>query len=99
MIVVRRTYVPRPGQGGKLLSLLREAGAAMRAAGFDAPTLYRGWHGNHGTIYTEQKWESVIDYEESRGVVRKTPTITTVFDQIYPVLSQTHHTEILELVE
>ena len=98
MIVVRRTYVPKAGQGGQMLALLKEASAAMGAAGFDTPRLSRGWHGDHGVIYTEQRWKSIADYEASREKVRKTSTITSVFDRIYPTLEKTHHTEILEEV-
>jgi hypothetical protein len=99
MIVVRRTYVPRAGEGGKMLALIKEAGQAMKAAGFEKPRVLRGWHGDHGVIYTEQKWASIQAYEDSREKVRKTPGITTVFEKIYPTLAQTHHTEILEELE
>ena len=47
MIAVRRTYLPKAGTGGKLAALVNEAGAAMEAAGFRKPTVYRGWHGAH----------------------------------------------------
>lgn len=96
MIVVRRTYLPKAGHGGQLLALLKEASAAMGAAGFDPPRLLRGWHGDHGVIYSEQRWTSIADYEASRERVRKTPAITSVFGKIYPALEKTHHTEILE---
>ena len=99
MIIVRRTYVPRPGSGGKLLALVREAGAAMDGAGFSRPRVLRGWHGAHGTIYTEQPWDSITDYEASRDAVRRTKAITSVFEQIYPLLAETHDTQVLELVE
>jgi len=98
MIIVRRTYVPKAGHGGQMLALLKQASAAMGAAGFDAPRLLRGWHGDHGVIYSEQRWESVLAYESSREKVRKTPAITSVFEKIYPTLEKTHHTEILEEV-
>ena len=71
----------------------------MAGAGFERPELQRAWHGAHGTLYTEQRWESITAYEASRGVVRQTPAITGVFDQIYPLLASTHNTEILEAVE
>ncbi len=99
MIVVRRTYVPKAGEGGKMLALIKDAGQAMGAAGFDRPRVLRGWHGDHGVIYTEQRWKSIADYESSRDKVRKTPGITSVFDRIYPTLARTHSTEILEEVE
>jgi len=90
--------VPKPGLGGQMLALLKEASAAMGAAGFEAPKLLRGWHGDHGVIYTEQRWKSIAEYESSREKVRRTPSITTVFEKIYPTLERTHHTEILEEV-
>jgi hypothetical protein len=98
MIIVRRTYVPKAGEGGKMLALLKEAGAAMKAAGFDQPRVLKGWQGDHGVIYTEQRWKNIGDYEASRDAVRKTQAITAVFDRIYPTLAQTHHTEVLEEV-
>ena len=98
MIIVRRTYIPRPGSGGKLLALVREAADEMEKAGFPRPQVSRGWHGGHGTVFTDQQWESVIAYEQSRDAVRRTSTITSVFDGIYPLLAQTHDTQILEIV-
>ncbi len=99
MIAVRRTYLPKPGTGGKLAALVNEAGAAMEAAGFERPTIYKGWHGSHGLLQTEQIWNSIADYQASRGAVRNTPGITSIFDKIYPLLAQTHTTEIFEIVE
>lgn len=96
MIVVRRTYVPKAGLGGQMLTLLKEASAAVGAAGYDAPKLLRGWHGDHGVIYSEQRWKSIADYESSRERVRRTPAITSVFEKIYPTLERTHNTEVLE---
>ena len=96
MIIVRRTYVPRPGQGGKLLGLVKQASDAMADAGFDRPRVFRAWHGAHGTIHTEQQWDSIAAYESSRSAVRGTPAITSIFEQIYPLLQHTHDTEILE---
>ena len=98
MIAVRRTYIPRPGSGGKLLALRKEASDAMAEAGFPRPTVYRAWHGGHGSVFTEQHWESVTAYEESRGAVRLTGQITAVFDKIYPLLAQTHDTQLLEIM-
>lgn len=98
MIVVRRTYLPKPGTGGKLLKLVREAADEMGKAGFPQPRVFKGWHGGHGTVFTDQEWESVVMYEESRDTVRRTSTITSVFDGIYPLLAQTHDTQILEVV-
>ena len=97
MIAVRRTYLPKPGTGGKLAALVKEAGDAMEVAGFKKPTIYRGWHGSHGMLQTEQLWDSITDYEASRSAVRNTPGITSIFDQIYPLLAETHNTEIFEI--
>jgi len=97
MIAVRRTYLPKPGTGGKLAALVHEACSAMEAAGYKKPTVYKGWHGSHGMLQTEQLWDSTADYETSRSAVRKTPSITTIFEQIYPVLAETHNTEIFEI--
>jgi len=99
MIAVRRTYLPKPGTGGKLAALVREASSAMEVAGYRKPTVYRGWHGSHGMLQTEQLWDSIADYEASRSAVRKTPDITTIFDQIYPLLAETHTTDIFEISE
>lgn len=99
MIAVRRTYLPKPGTGGKLAALVKEAGEAMQAAGFEKPTVYRGWHGAHGLLQTEQRWDSIADYEASRSTVRETPGITSVFEQIYPLLAETHNTEIFQITE
>ncbi len=99
MIVVRRTYLPKAGSGGKLLKLVREAADEMQKAGFPRPQVFKAWHGGHGTLFTDQRWESVVQYEESRDAVRRTETITSVFDGIYPLLAQTHNTQILEVVD
>jgi hypothetical protein len=99
MIAVRRTYLPKPGTGGKLAALVREASSAMEVAGYRKPTVYRGWHGSHGMLQTEQLWDSIADYEASRSAVRKTHGITTIFDQIYPLLAETHTTDIFEISE
>ncbi len=99
MIAVRRTYLPKPGTGGKLATLVAEASSAMEAAGFRKPTVYRGWHGSHGMLQTEQLWDSIADYEASRSAVRNTPGITSIFDQIYPLLAETHVTDIFSIAE
>ncbi len=99
MIIVRRTYVPKPGSGGKLLGLVREAADEMAKAGFPRPRVFKAWHGGHGTVFTDQEWKSVVKYEESRDAVRGTASITSVFDGIYPLLAETHDTQILEAVE
>ena len=98
-IIVRRTYLPKPGTGGELLKLVREAADEMAKAGFPKPRVFRAWHGGHGTVYTDQEWDSVLKYEESRDAVRRTSGITSVFAGIYPLLAQTHDTQIIEAVE
>ena len=95
MIVIRRTYVPRPGHGGQLLQMVRRAADAMANAGFPRSRIFRVHTGYHGTLVVDQEWESLEAYEASRGAVRATSAITEVFDQIYPLLQTTHHTEIL----
>ncbi|MBT3942851.1 MAG: hypothetical protein HOC77_06305 [Chloroflexi bacterium] len=99
MIVVRRTYVPNPGTGGTLLRLVKQASAEMENAGFARPRILRTAFGDHGTLITEQPWDSLADYDDSRDRVRATPGITQVFDQIYPLLAATHNTEVLIEVE
>lgn len=95
MIVVRRTYVPRPGAGGKLLALVRQSSDEMANAGFSRSRIFRTHTGYHGTLVVDQEWESFETYEAARSVVRETQAITSVFDEIYPLLQTTHHTEIL----
>jgi hypothetical protein len=99
MIIVRRTYLPKPGTGGKLLKLVVEAAGEMEKAGFPKPRVSKSWHGGHGTVFTDQEWPSIAAYETSRDAVRRTKGITTVFDQIYPLLAQTHDTQILETAD
>lgn len=95
MIVVRRTYVPLPGAGGKLLALVRQASEEMANAGFGKPRMLRTAFGDHGTLITEQPWGSLAEYDASRDRVRATAAITEVFDRIYPLLAATHNTEVL----
>ena len=99
MIIVRRTYLPLPGKGGQLLALVKQASDAMAEAGFERPTVLRGWHGMHGALQTEQVWQDIAAYEASRSVVRRTPGITSVFGEIYPLLAETHTTDIFGIVE
>ena len=99
MIVVRRTYTPKPGCGSGLLQLVRAAADAMADAGFEKPVTFRTHSGYHGAVITEQAWENIAAYEASRGQVRRTAAITAIFEQIYALLASTHHTEILERVE
>ena len=86
-----------PGTGGKLLKLVSEAADEMANAGFPRPRVLKAWHGGHGTVFTDQEWESVPQYEESRDAVRNTKAITSVFNGIYPLLAETHDTQILEV--
>ncbi|MCX8251295.1 MAG: hypothetical protein OTJ98_05495 [Dehalococcoidia bacterium] len=99
MIVVRRTYIPNPGAGGKLITLVKQASDEMANAGFGKPRILRTAFGDHGTLITEQPWNSLADYDGSRDRVRATSAITKVFDQIYPLLAATHNTEVLIEVE
>ena len=95
MIVVRRTYTPKPGGGG-LQRHLRDLQAATVEAGFPALSVYRKVLGPHGTMVTTQPWESMAAYDASRDQVRATRSITEIFEKIYPVLASTHETEIYE---
>ncbi len=95
MILVRRTYTPKAGAGGKLAGLVRQASEAMSDAGFRKPRIFRTHTGLHGTLVVDQEWESIAEYQSSRDAVRATPGITGIFDQIYPLLQSTHYTEIL----
>jgi hypothetical protein len=96
---VRRVYTPRPGEGGKLLRLLKELRPATTEAGFPALTIFRLSFGPHGTLVTEQKWDSLADYDKSRDMVRQTKSITRIFEQVYPTLASTHVTELYDEVE
>ena len=98
MIVVRRTYEPRPGGGG-LTRLLKELQEATVEAGFPPLAVYRRVFGPHGAMATVQRWPSIAEYDESRERVRQTPAITGIFERIYPVLASTHVTEVYEEVE
>ena len=97
LIIVRRTYTPRPGGGG-LQRHLRELQGATVEAGFPALSVYRKVLGPHGTMVTVQRWDSVAAYDASRDEVRATRSITEIFEKIYPVLASTHETEIYEEV-
>ena len=95
MIVVRRTYTPKPGGGG-LMQHLRDLQKATVDAGFPPLSVYRKVLGPHGTMVTVQPWDSMADYDASRDQVRATRPITEIFEKIYPVLASTHETEIYE---
>ena len=99
MIMVRRVYTPKPGEGGKLLGIIKQIRPATAEAGFPPLTIYRQSHGAHGTLVTEQKWESAADYEKSRDMVRQTKSITQLFEQVYPLLAATHMTDLYDEVE
>ena len=95
MIIVRRTYTPKPGGGG-LQQNLRELQRATAEAGFPPLSVYRKVLGPHGTMVTVQRWESIAAYDASRNEVRATRPITEIFERIYPALASTHETEIYE---
>ncbi len=99
MIMVRRVYMPKPGEGGKLLRIVRQINAETVNAGFPPLTVYTMTHGPHGMVVTEQQWESLEAYEASRDQVRQTPAITGTFSETYPLLAETHVTEIYRQVE
>ena len=96
MILVRRVYTPKPGEGGKLLRALKQLQPATPEAGFPPLTIYRLSFGPHGTLATEQKWQSLADYDKSREMVRQTKNITQIFEQVYPLLASTHITELYD---
>ena len=98
MIMVRRVYMPKPGEGGKLLRVVRQIKEETVNAGFPPLTIYTQTHGPHGMVVTEQEWESLEAYEESRDGVRQTPAITGTFGEAYPLLAETHVTEIYRQV-
>ena len=95
LIIVRRTYTPKPGGGG-LQRHLRDLQTATLEAGFPPLSVYRKVLGPHGTMVTVQRWESVAAYDASRNEVRATRSITEIFGRIYPALASTHETEIYE---
>lgn len=95
LIIVRRTYTPKPGGGG-LLQNLRELQKATVEAGFPPISVYRKVLGPHGTMVTVQRWASIAAYDASRNEVRVTRSITEIFERIYPALASTHETEIYE---
>ena len=95
LIIVRRTYTPKPGGGG-LQRHLRDLQTATVEADFPPLSVYRKVLGSHGTMVTVQRWESVAAYDASRNEVRATRSITDIFERIYPALASTHETEIYE---
>ena len=99
MIMIRRTYTPKPGEGGKLMRVVRQIGPATSGAGFPPLAIYRQALGPHGTIVTEQTWSSASEYDSSREQVRQTKDITQLFEQVYPLLASTHVTEMYDVIE
>ena len=97
MLIVQRTYTPKPGAGG-LAGLLKAVSQKTMEIGLPEVKVYRKFLGLHGIIVTTQEWESIEVYNNSRNMVRQTTGITSVFGQIYPLLDSTHVTEILESV-
>ena len=57
--------MPKPGEGGKLLRVVRQIKAETEQAGFPTLTIYTQTHGPHGMVVTEQRWESLAAYETS----------------------------------
>ena len=98
MILVRRTYEPKPGGGG-LTKHLKDIQKATVEAGFPPIAVYRKVLGPHGMMVTVQRWPSIAVYDESREKVRQTAAITDIFNRIYPILASTHVTEVYEEVE
>lgn len=99
MIIVRRTYMPKPGDGGKLLRVIRQLKPATEEAGFPPIAIYRQVAGPHGMLVTVQRWPSLAEYEKSRETLRQTEKVTKLFEQVYPLLASTHLTEFYEEIE
>ena len=95
VLIVQRTYTPKPGKGG-LTTLLKMVNESTIAIGLPEVKVYRKFLGPHGTVITIQEWKSIEDYNNSRDTVRQTKEITSIFEKIYPLLDSTHVTEILE---
>ncbi len=97
MIIVKRTYTPVPGASG-LAKLLEQVSQETIAAGMPEVKVFRKYLGYHGVMVTMQKWNTMEEYNDSRNQVRQTPDIRKIFENIYPLLSETHKTEIFESV-
>ena len=97
MIIVKRTYTPLPGASG-LSDLLEQVNQETIANGMPEVKVFRKYLGYHGVMVTMQKWPTVKEYNDSRNQVRQTPSIRKIFESIYPLLSETHKTEILESI-
>ena len=97
MIIVKRTYTPVPSASG-LAKLLEQVSQETIAAGMPEVKVFRKYLGYHGVMVTMQKWNTMEEYNDSRNQVRQTPDIRKIFENIYPLLSETHKTEIFESV-
>ena len=97
MIIVKRTYTPVPG-ASDLAKLLEQVSQETIAAGMPEVKVFRKYLGYHGVMVTMQEWNTMEEYNDSRNQVRQTPDIRKIFENIYPLLSETHKTEIFESV-
>jgi len=97
MIIGKRTYTPVPGASG-LAKLLEQVSQETIAAGMPEVKVFRKYLGYHGVMVTMQEWNTMEEYNDSRNQVRQTPNIRKIFENIYPLLSETHKTEIFESV-
>ena len=97
MIIVKRPYTPLPGASG-LSDLLEQVNQETMATGLPEVKVFRKYLVYHGVMVTMQMWPTVKEYNDSRSQVRQTPRIRKIFEGIYPLLSETHKTEILESV-
>ena len=97
MIIVKRTYTPKAGASG-LTELLKSVNEQNIKNSIPQLKSYRRFLGSHGVIVTNQEWDSLNTYNQSRDVVRKIESSTGLFKKIYPLLEKTHETEILEEV-
>ena len=99
MIIVRRMYVPNPGEGATLLKFIKQVNIVFETNGLPNLNISKTYSGHHGTIMTDQLWNSIFEYEKSRDNVRSNIEITSIFKKIYDILDSTHHTEILSVVD
>ncbi len=97
MIIVMRTYIPKAGKGGSLMRLIKKVAEAFENNNFPNTEILRASHGLHGKIQTIQRWDSYDEYMDSRDKVRATKQITSLFDEIYPLLDETHFTELFNV--
>ena len=97
MIIVMRTYIPKAGKGGSLMRLIKKVAEAFEYNNFPNTEILRASHGLHGKIQTIQRWDSYDEYMDSRDKVRATKQITSLFDEIYALLDETHFTELFNV--